>query len=101
MVSTTNTAFTRVCFIDIQFKRTKRTKHNADMHTHTHTLEISLLWMRICSLDFVMVVVFEGAVVLVTGEAVEACIFSNNLHRKTNKQTNKQTINHFSQLNIL
>lgn len=34
------------------------------------------LWMSICSLDFV---VFEGIVVLVTGETVEACIFSNNL----------------------
>lgn len=38
------------------------------------------LWMRICSLDFVVIVVFEGDVVaLVTGEAVEACIFSSNL----------------------
>lgn len=37
------------------------------------------LWMSICSFVFVMAVVFEGTVVLVTGETVEACIFSNNL----------------------
>lgn len=48
-------------------------------------LKINLLWMSICSLDFVTVVVSEGAVTLVTGETVEACIFSNNLH-KTNKK---------------
>ena len=38
--------------------------------------------MSICSLDLVVVVVFE--VLLVTGETVEACIFSNNLHRQNN-----------------
>lgn len=53
-------------------------------HTQTHT---SLLWMSICSLDFV---VFEGAVLVVAGEAVEDCIFSNNLHRQ---QTNKKMKN--------
>lgn len=37
------------------------------------------LWMSICSLVFVMAVVFDVNAVLVTGEAVEACIFSNNL----------------------
>lgn len=37
------------------------------------------LWMSTCSLDFVVAVVFEGTVVLVTGEPVEACIFSNYL----------------------
>lgn len=36
------------------------------------------LWMSICSFVFVTAVVFEGTVVLVTGETVEACIFSNN-----------------------
>lgn len=41
------------------------------------------LWISICSLDFVTVVVFDGRVVLVTGEEVEACIFSNKLWRST------------------
>lgn len=41
------------------------------------------LWMSICSLDFVTVVVFEGTVELLAGEAVEACIFSNRLCAKT------------------
>lgn len=65
-------------------------------HARTHTLGIglSLLWVSICSLDLVTVVAFEGAVVMVTGETVEACIFSNNLHRQTNNQ------NPFSHLNI-
>lgn len=47
--------------------------------------------MSICSLDFVVVVVFEGTVVLVTGETVEACIFSNDLQKQKKE-------NHFSQL---
>lgn len=37
------------------------------------------LWMSICSFVFVTEVVFEGTVVLVTGETVVDCIFSNNL----------------------
>lgn len=44
-------------------------------------MNLNLLWMSICSLVFVVVVVFEGAVVLVTGGTVEACIFTNNLQR--------------------
>lgn len=35
------------------------------------------LWMSICSFVFVTAVVFEGTVVLVTGETVVDCIFSN------------------------
>lgn len=65
------------------------------IHTHTHTLGMSLLWMSICSLVLVTAVVFEGAVVLVTDETVEACIFSNNLHTQTNKRKDP-----FSHLNI-
>jgi len=55
-----------------------RERNNTHTYTHTH-----LLWMSICSLVFVVVV-------LVTGETVEACIFSNNLHRKT--RTHKNTL---------
>lgn len=49
--------------------------------------EASLLWMSICSLDFVTVVVFEVAVVLVPDETVGACIFSNNLQRQKKPTT--------------
>lgn len=40
-----------------------------------------LLWISICSLDLVRNVVFEGTVVMGTGEADEL-IFSNNLQEK-------------------
>lgn len=43
-------------------------------------------------MDFVVAVVFEGTVVLVTGEPVEACIFSNYLHRQTNTKKNMREI---------
>lgn len=36
------------------------------------------LWMRICSLDLVTVVVLAVVVVLIAGESVEVCIFSNS-----------------------
>lgn len=46
-------------------------KHEVRSHVRPHSL-----WMSICSLDLVTVVVFEGTVELLTGEAVEACIFT-------------------------
>lgn len=46
-------------------------KHEVRSDVRPHSL-----WMSICSLDLVTVVVFEGTVELLTGEAVEACIFT-------------------------
>lgn len=56
--------------------------------THTHAQKrfwIALLWMSICSLDFVTTVVLGVVVMLVTGDSFEACIFSNNLHETHTK----------------
>lgn len=59
-------------------------------HTDTHTrtqkrFRIALLWMSICSLDFVTTVVLGVVVMLVTGDSFEACIFSNNLRQTHTK----------------